>query len=226
MTTITCPRCGTSFETAARTNTRCRSCKTVVRVAASERRAAEPPERHGEVRAPRSRRSAYAEDGSAPATSPSGVPKTTATEQAPGELAPDEIKLVGELLAVLVIPSILLSMLNATDAMIVKARSDKLVTTLVLCSRRNRRLHRLLLTVVLEAVWLQLGAAVLDIVGPILDNHGIVSIPGLRVSDVLSTPASKPGPLLALGPGSPADDWAARVLRPDLAATPTPGQPV
>ncbi|MHB8246882.1 MAG: hypothetical protein ACYDGN_16340 [Acidimicrobiales bacterium] len=34
MPMITCPRCGSSFETAARTNTRCRSCKTVVRVPA------------------------------------------------------------------------------------------------------------------------------------------------------------------------------------------------
>jgi hypothetical protein len=37
MATITCPRCGYRFETAARTNTRCRRCKTVVRVPAAAR---------------------------------------------------------------------------------------------------------------------------------------------------------------------------------------------
>jgi PHP family Zn ribbon phosphoesterase len=37
MATITCPRCGYRFETAARTNTRCRRCKTVVRVLAAAR---------------------------------------------------------------------------------------------------------------------------------------------------------------------------------------------
>jgi hypothetical protein len=37
MTTITCPRCSYSFETAARTSTRCRRCKTVVRVPAAAR---------------------------------------------------------------------------------------------------------------------------------------------------------------------------------------------
>lgn len=30
--TITCPRCGLAFETQATTNTRCRRCKTVVRI--------------------------------------------------------------------------------------------------------------------------------------------------------------------------------------------------
>jgi len=34
---ITCPRCGYRFETAARTNTRCRRCRAVVRVPASAR---------------------------------------------------------------------------------------------------------------------------------------------------------------------------------------------
>lgn len=34
MTTITCKTCGHSFETEARTNTRCRSCKAVVRIPA------------------------------------------------------------------------------------------------------------------------------------------------------------------------------------------------
>jgi hypothetical protein len=38
MVTISCPRCGFRFETAARTNTRCRRCKTVVRVPAAARR--------------------------------------------------------------------------------------------------------------------------------------------------------------------------------------------
>jgi hypothetical protein len=37
MATITCPRCGYRFETAALTNTRCRRCKTVVRVPAAAR---------------------------------------------------------------------------------------------------------------------------------------------------------------------------------------------
>jgi hypothetical protein len=37
MATITCPRCGYRFETAARTNTRCRRCKSVVRVPAAAR---------------------------------------------------------------------------------------------------------------------------------------------------------------------------------------------
>lgn len=37
MTTITCPRCNTSFETAARTSTRCRKCRAVVRVPAGAR---------------------------------------------------------------------------------------------------------------------------------------------------------------------------------------------
>ena len=37
MATITCPRCGYRFETAARTNTRCRRCKAVVRVPAAAR---------------------------------------------------------------------------------------------------------------------------------------------------------------------------------------------
>lgn len=37
MTTITCKRCGFSFETEATTNTRCRRCKTVVRVPAAAR---------------------------------------------------------------------------------------------------------------------------------------------------------------------------------------------
>lgn len=32
MTQLTCPKCGTSFETEARTNTRCRRCKHVVNV--------------------------------------------------------------------------------------------------------------------------------------------------------------------------------------------------
>ena len=35
VTTVTCKRCGLSFETEATTNTRCRRCKTVVRVPAS-----------------------------------------------------------------------------------------------------------------------------------------------------------------------------------------------
>jgi|GEM_PF-2165507 hypothetical protein len=35
VTTITCKRCGCSFETEATTNTRCRRCRTVVRVPAS-----------------------------------------------------------------------------------------------------------------------------------------------------------------------------------------------
>ena len=37
MVTITCPRCGFRFETAARTNTRCRRCRAVVRVTAAAR---------------------------------------------------------------------------------------------------------------------------------------------------------------------------------------------
>lgn len=37
MTTITCKRCGFSFETEAMTNTRCRRCRTVVRVPAAAR---------------------------------------------------------------------------------------------------------------------------------------------------------------------------------------------
>jgi hypothetical protein len=37
MTTITCKRCGCSFETEATTNTRCRRCRTVVRVPAAAR---------------------------------------------------------------------------------------------------------------------------------------------------------------------------------------------
>ncbi|MHB1781823.1 MAG: TFIIB-type zinc ribbon-containing protein [Acidimicrobiales bacterium] len=32
MTTLTCPKCGTTFETSATTNTRCRSCRHVVNV--------------------------------------------------------------------------------------------------------------------------------------------------------------------------------------------------
>lgn len=40
MTTVTCPRCGLAFETAAVTNTRCRRCRTVVQV--GPRRAARP----------------------------------------------------------------------------------------------------------------------------------------------------------------------------------------
>jgi hypothetical protein len=37
VTTITCKRCGLSFETEATTNTRCRRCRAVVRVPASAR---------------------------------------------------------------------------------------------------------------------------------------------------------------------------------------------
>jgi hypothetical protein len=37
VTTITCKRCGCSFETEATTNTRCRSCRAVVRVPAAAR---------------------------------------------------------------------------------------------------------------------------------------------------------------------------------------------
>ena len=37
MATITSPRCGYRFETAARTSTRCRRCKTVVRISAAAR---------------------------------------------------------------------------------------------------------------------------------------------------------------------------------------------
>ena len=37
VTTITCKHCGCSFETEATTNTRCRRCRTVVRVPASAR---------------------------------------------------------------------------------------------------------------------------------------------------------------------------------------------
>jgi hypothetical protein len=37
VTTITCKRCGHSFETEATTNTRCRSCRDVVRVPAAAR---------------------------------------------------------------------------------------------------------------------------------------------------------------------------------------------
>jgi len=39
MAIITCPRCGYRFETAARTNTRCRRCKTIVRIPAAARSA-------------------------------------------------------------------------------------------------------------------------------------------------------------------------------------------
>lgn len=38
MTTVTCGRCGHSFETQARTNTRCRRCRTVVHVGRSGHR--------------------------------------------------------------------------------------------------------------------------------------------------------------------------------------------
>jgi hypothetical protein len=37
VTTVTCKRCGCSFETEATTNTRCRRCRTVVRVPAAAR---------------------------------------------------------------------------------------------------------------------------------------------------------------------------------------------
>ena len=37
VTTITCKRCGLSFETEAKTNTRCRRCRAVVRVPAAAR---------------------------------------------------------------------------------------------------------------------------------------------------------------------------------------------
>jgi len=37
LTTITCKHCGTSFETTARTNTRCRRCKAVCRVPPGQR---------------------------------------------------------------------------------------------------------------------------------------------------------------------------------------------
>jgi hypothetical protein len=40
MTSITCPACGLSFETAATTNTRCRRCRKVVNIGSSPRRAA------------------------------------------------------------------------------------------------------------------------------------------------------------------------------------------
>ena len=39
MTTVTCQRCSYRFETAARTSTRCRRCKTVVRIPAAARNA-------------------------------------------------------------------------------------------------------------------------------------------------------------------------------------------
>ena len=41
VTTITCKRCGLSFETEATTNTRCRSCRAVVRVPAAARNPSE-----------------------------------------------------------------------------------------------------------------------------------------------------------------------------------------
>jgi len=40
--TITCPHCGLAFETQATTNTRCRRCRTVVRISASAPRPASP----------------------------------------------------------------------------------------------------------------------------------------------------------------------------------------
>ena len=39
MTTISCPSCGFTFETAATTNTRCRRCRKVVRIGAGQRAA-------------------------------------------------------------------------------------------------------------------------------------------------------------------------------------------
>src|ERR1017187_7108204 len=41
VTTIACKRCGCSFETEATTNTRCRRCRTVVRVPAAARNPSE-----------------------------------------------------------------------------------------------------------------------------------------------------------------------------------------
>lgn len=40
MANLTCPACGLSFETTATTNTRCRRCRKVVNIGASQRRAA------------------------------------------------------------------------------------------------------------------------------------------------------------------------------------------
>ena len=40
MANLTCPACGLSFETTATTNTRCRHCRKVVNIGASQRRAA------------------------------------------------------------------------------------------------------------------------------------------------------------------------------------------
>jgi hypothetical protein len=42
VTTITCKRCGLSFETDAKTNTRCRHCRAVVRVPATVRSTSGP----------------------------------------------------------------------------------------------------------------------------------------------------------------------------------------
>lgn len=54
MTTLTCPRCGSTFETSATTNTRCRSCRFVIRVPTGSDRPARPrPTRPARARSER-----------------------------------------------------------------------------------------------------------------------------------------------------------------------------
>lgn len=100
-------------------------------------------------------------------------------------LTATERKLALELETALIGPELILMMINATDGLIVLQGMPKLVTALVLCARKSKELKKALIFLTQAGVWVQLGSALAAIICPILDNHNIVSIPTLRVQDVL-----------------------------------------
>ena len=118
------------------------------------------------------------------------------------ELTATERKLARDLETVLAMPTMAMFALSitnpsiGTDARIIMEGTPKLVESLIVAARRAPKLRRFLHTVVEGSAWLGVGTAALAIVGPILDNHGVVSIPTLRVSDKLGgavheTPATQ-----------------------------------
>ena len=101
------------------------------------------------------------------------------------ELTAAEKKLVVELKQATAMPVMLLMAINMTDGLLVINGEEQLFETLVLASRKNKKLKEFLSSVVEGVIWLALGTAVANIVLPILDNHGILSVPTMRVSDKL-----------------------------------------
>lgn len=120
-------------------------------------------------------------------------------------LSPAETKLVHDLELCISMPTLMLMVANQVDGMLVMQGSPELCKQLVLLARKNKKLKRFLLMVIESAIWLGLATAVANIALPIMDNHGILSIPTFRVADKLGGQAARPSspPAPSTGGGAP-----------------------